>query len=116
MSDFETKMGMPPEQWDDRMQDLKASCECSKCPSLKGSGQNYAKDMMPGAPGGSHMDFFCYDGLSDRIIPLQGCICSTCSLKAKMGLKHEYFCKQDSELRQRGITIFDPLDDLFGDV
>jgi len=116
MSDFEFKMNIAPEDWDKRMKEMKNLCICSDCPSLGASKENFAAEMMRDYSGGSHLEHFCYNGASNRIISNQGCNCSKCPVFEKMGLKHNFFCKQGDEPQQRGVSILSGFDDLFGDV
>jgi len=66
-------------------------CICEGCP-------NYVDCSKQGA---THEKAFCLImGKSKCIIKEKGCICGTCPLKSKSGLKNFYFCTKGSEEQQ----------------
>ena len=92
MSSFEQSMEamskMSPKEIETQMAQLTKMCICGKCPSYMGTGE---KKLL-----------FCLTGKSTIIKNENGCICMTCPVTDKMGLKWSYYCTRGSGKEQAG--------------
>lgn len=86
------KMGMSPEQMEEKRSMVVQMCICKGCPSYEDCS----------AKGGQAELGFCFPsiGKSDCIAAEKGCICGGCPVTPKMGLKNIYFCTKGSEMDQ----------------
>lgn len=57
-------------------------CICESCPSYINCGEKIA---------------FCFNGKSKCIKVQKGCICGSCPVKKKFGLKYGYYCMKGTE-------------------
>ncbi len=73
---------------------VKDMCICADCPSYLDCSEK----------GGSAELGFCFPtiGKSECIEEEKGCICGSCPVTEKMGLKHGYYCTRGSEKEQGG--------------
>lgn len=83
-------MEMSPEEMEEKKQMVLGMCICRGCPSW------VEYDEQGG---------FCLAtiGKSGCIMEEKRCICGGCPVKAKMGLKHTFFCTRGSETEQGGL-------------
>ncbi|MHA1410329.1 MAG: DUF2769 domain-containing protein [Candidatus Odinarchaeia archaeon] len=96
MDKFEETMSkmatMTPEQAKLAMQENMKLCTCPQCPSYN----NCAKD--------NNELLYCATGKSPTCITDEaGCICPSCPVTPKMGLKNLYYCTRGSEKEIRGM-------------
>jgi len=79
-----------PEEMEQKKKMAIEMCTCRACPSFKDCGEETA---------------FCFPtiGKSKCITEEKGCICGSCPVTEKMGLKHGYYCIKGSEKEQSGI-------------
>jgi len=80
-------MEMNPKQMDEKKQMAIGMCICKSCPSFVECEESIA---------------YCFPtiGKSKCIKDGKGCICGSCPLTEKMGLKHAYYCTRGSEKEQ----------------
>jgi hypothetical protein len=86
------EMRMDPQEMEQKKQMVLQMCTCEGCPSYKDCSQE----------GGEKEKGFCFPtiGKSKCITEEKGCICGSCPVTAKMGLKHGYYCTRGSEKEQ----------------
>ncbi len=80
-------MEMSPEELEATKKMILEMCLCKNCPTYVDCGE----------PGG-----YCFVtiGKSGCISEEKGCLCPSCPVTAKMGLKHMYYCIRGSEKEQ----------------
>jgi hypothetical protein len=83
-------MAMPRDQVMKKIGELKAMCNCPKCPTHSDCAKN-AKEALFCALGNS---FYC---ISEN----KGCICPTCPVHKQLGLTYQAFCLNGNEQTQR---------------
>jgi hypothetical protein len=96
MDKFEEMMmkmkDIPEEKMKEMMMKNMKLCTCPQCPSYNGCAKE-EKELL-----------YCATGKSQGCITGEkGCICGSCPVTPKMGLKHGYFCTRGSEKEQRGM-------------
>jgi len=81
---------MSPEEMEEKKKMVLSMCTCENCPTWKDC-HDSAKEKG-----------FCFMtiGKSKCIKQEKGCICGSCPVYSKMGLKHGYYCTRDSEMAQ----------------
>jgi hypothetical protein len=80
---------MSPEEIKIKIEELTKMCICGRCPSYKGTGE---KKLL-----------FCETWKSAIIKKENGCICPSCPVTGKEGLRWIYYCSKGSGKEQAGI-------------
>tara|TARA_Y100000310_G_C20648240_1_gene797875 strand:+ start:1712 stop:1981 length:270 start_codon:yes stop_codon:yes gene_type:complete len=83
------------EDMEEKKKQVLEMCTCAGCPSWK--------DCSQESGDGGEMELgYCFPtiGKSKCITEEKGCICPSCPVTEKMGLKNQYFCTKGSEMEQ----------------
>jgi hypothetical protein len=74
-----------------RIKELEDDCVCPICPTFNQ------------CAGEAEENIFCISGKSICIETEKGCICPTCpfALEYRLGVLHNFYCRQGGELNQR---------------
>ncbi len=96
MDKFEETMQMMSTMTEDQKMkaigELKPLCICGRCPSYNDCAKE-KRELL-----------YCSVGASQTCIKeAEVCICGSCPVTPKMGLKNQYFCTHGSEKELRGL-------------
>ena len=96
MDKFEEELNdldqMGEEEKSKHLEELKGECICPICPSYTECAEKADESI------------FCIIGKSNKCIEIErGCMCSSCPFLEKFGIgvKYQFYCIRDSEMKQR---------------
>ncbi|HTX61938.1 MAG TPA: DUF2769 domain-containing protein [Methanobacterium sp.] len=83
---------LPKDERETRIkEEIEPDCVCPICPTFNQCSRETGENI------------FCISGKSNCIETEKGCLCPTCplALKYRLGVIHNFYCRQGSELEQR---------------